>query len=296
MPEWLILLLHLFSDAIPHCVQILLWACDYVFMLGIKLIHVSKRVPSWVLLGFLWFKLTLSWCHMNVIYLMNSFDLFANFIQCCVTGTRENYSDVIWVLRHLKLQKTQLLVQQFGQVNIKENISYEGNQSITDGYPPVIQKVIWYHDDDVIMIIWHYCARGWYPPIPIYIYIYCMPSVVWIMILLACVYEGQLLDKLHLLYCGITRTSTLPSCMTHTHTWEQWTRCSESRSERTMSDESITECEIVMRERGQLAAGFYIAQCNVSCSAHVHICLTMYTWSNQKVTWWNTCPFATDHM
>ena len=39
--------------------------------------------------------------------------------------------------------------------------------------------------------------------------------------LLACVYEGQLLDKLHLLYCGITRTSTLPTCMTHTHTWEQ---------------------------------------------------------------------------
>ena len=115
--------------------------------------------------------------------------------------------------------------------------------------------------------------------------------------LLACVYEGQLLDWLHLLYCGITCTSTLPSsCMTHTHTWEQGTRCSESRSERTMSDESITECEIVMRERGQLAAGFYIAQCNVSCSAHVHICLTMYTWSNQKVTWWNTCPFATDHM
>ena len=28
------------------------------------------------------------------------------------------------------------------------------------------------------------------------------------LILLACVYEGQLLDKLHLLYCGITRTST----------------------------------------------------------------------------------------
>ena len=94
--------------------------------------------------------------------------------------------------------------------------------------------------------------------------------------LLASVYEGQVVDKLHLLYCGIiTRTSTLPTCMTHTHTWEQWTRCSESRSERTMSDESITGCEIVMRDRGQLAAGFYIAQYNVSCSGHVDICLTM---------------------
>ena len=120
-------------------------------------------------------------------------------------------------------------------------------------------------------------------------------NIVWI--LLACVYEGQLLYKLHLLYCGIiTRTSTQPTCMTHTHTWEQWIRCSESRSERTISDESITGCEIVMRDRGQLAAGFYIAQCNVSCSGHVHICLTMYTWSNQKVTWSNTCPFVTDHM
>ena len=99
------------------------------------------------------------------------------------------------------------------------------------------------------------------------------------MFLLACVYEGQLLDKLHLLYCGIIRTSTLPTCMTHTHTWEQWTRCSESRSERTMSDESITECEIVMRERSWSACS-WLLYCSMQrvmfrpcthMSAHVHM-------------------------
>ena len=80
--------------------------------------------------------------------------------------------------------------------------------------------------------------------------------------LLACVYEGQVVDKLHLLYCGIiTRTSTLPTCMTYTHTWEQWTRCSESRSERTISDESITGCEIVVSL--QLAFILLNATCHV---------------------------------
>ena len=59
----------------------------------------------------------------------------------------------------------------------------------------------------------------------------------------------------------IRRTSTLPTCMTHTHTWEQWTRCSESRRERTMSDESITGCEIVVSL--QLAFILLNATCHV---------------------------------
>ena len=49
--------------------------------------------------------------------------------------------------------------------------------------------------------------------------------------------------------------------MTHTHTWEQWTRCSESRSERTISDESITGCEIVVSL--QLAFILLNATCHV---------------------------------
>ena len=46
-----------------------------------------------------------------------------------------------------------------------------------------------------------------------------------------------------------------------------------------------------MRDRGQLAAGFYIAQCNVSDMFRPCTHLSDHdTWSNQKVTWSNTCP------
>ena len=40
----------------------------------------------------------------------------------------------------------------------------------------------------------------------------------------------------------------------------------------------------------------HIAQCNVSYSSHVHICLAMYTWFNQKVARSNTCPLVTVHV